>query len=128
VNKQRYGGNRKSIWCLLIFKHKGNFRLENLFHSHLRRNHPNVEVHTSFHNFFRYQSLKGHKGESPPSAGLLRRPPTGSATTAGVANMSANPDGSRTCGTGSRNCGTSRGRGSPISSRSGYRKKSIVRW
>ena len=44
-----------------------------------------------FRNFFHYQSLKGHEGGSPPLAGLLRRPPTGSATTAGVRKESNEP-------------------------------------
>jgi hypothetical protein len=69
------------------FNHKGNFKSRNLFHSLLRANNLNVEVRTSFRNFFYNQSSKGHEGGSPPSAGLLRRPPTGSATTAGVARI-----------------------------------------
>ena len=88
MNKQKYGGNRKSIWCVLIFKHKGNFKLGNLFHSHLRGQELQCWGPYVLSEFFSLPILKkGHQGGSPPSAGLLRRPPTGSATTAGVARI-----------------------------------------
>src|SRR3982751_4348523 len=77
-------------WAL-IFNHKGNFKFGNLFHSLLSGNNFNLAVRALFRNFFHYQSLKGHEAGSSPSAGLISRPPTGSATTAGVRKESNEP-------------------------------------
>jgi hypothetical protein len=67
-------GNKIKYRCdgvALIFNHKGNFKLGNLFHSLLRGNNLNVEVRTSFRNLFYYQSLKGHEADAAPSARLF---------------------------------------------------------